>query len=141
MKTTQQNYSSSCVVDVFKNKILVTKTFARKARVIGSPEYSFFTEARKENPGFKVVEKTIKKSTTKKTYKGLTYENMRAYLEEWGGKDSDAVAQFEATLRLAKVQPAQYAYVKKWFIDNYPDYTTPKSAAAKATTTALVKSA
>jgi len=57
----------------------------------------------------------------KKTYKNLTIPKMREYIVDWEGKDSEAVKQFDKVVALSKVQAGPYAYVKKWFLDNYTD--------------------
>ena len=128
-----KKFATSCISDAMTRTIAVTKSFMKKARVIDTDEYKFLTKAMNDHPDYTVVYKEIKKNKTKKTYKGLTYDKMRAYLVEREGIDSVSVKQFDKVVSLSKVQSASYAFVKKWFIDNYEDYATYIADEAKET--------
>ena len=64
--------------NLIDNTLTVSKTFYKKASVCGSAEYYELRQAMIENPGFKIVFKSIEK----KTYNGLTFAVMKA----WGAK-------------------------------------------------------
>ena len=63
--------------------VLVTKEFAKNARIFGTPEYKVWKEIRLDCPTAEMVTKTIKKNPDKKTStKNMTYENMAIYIRE-----------------------------------------------------------
>ena len=76
-------------------------------------------QLRTENPGFEIAIKEIKKKEGKKSYRNLTYANMREYIITREGEKSETVAEFDRVLALSKVQAGPYAYVKTWFLNNY----------------------
>lgn len=108
-------------INYIENIIEVTKKFVKAAGVLNSPEYNELLAIRHDNPGFQIVIREIKKKVGKKTYKNLTIEKMRGLIVEWEGKESEAVKRFDKVKALSKVQAGPYAYVKKWFLDNYTD--------------------
>ena len=58
----------------------VTKAFEKQARIFGTPEYREWRAYRQDFPTAQMVTKTIKKNTSKRTYKNLTYVNMERFL-------------------------------------------------------------
>ena len=63
--------------------VLVTKEFAKNARIFGTPEYKVWKEIRLDCPTAEMVTKTIRKNPDKKTStKNMTYENMAIYIQE-----------------------------------------------------------
>lgn len=102
--------------------ITITKSFNKKASEFGSTEYETMKDLRIDFPDYKVKVKEIKKNTHKKTYAKLTYENMKKHIAYVEGIESDSLTRLETLIIAAKIQPSPYAYVKKWFLDNYPDY-------------------
>lgn len=61
-----------------KFTIEITKTFAQKASRVGSPEYYELLEVRHNFPKLKVV---INQTKSKDSFKGLTYEYMKKYIQ------------------------------------------------------------
>ena len=113
--------------------IIITKKFYKAAGILNSPEYKELMEARRDNPTYKVVLREIKKKADKKTYRNLTYENMKAFIN---AKETDEVvrkerlAQLETMKELSKVQAGPYAYVKTWFLGLYGDEFKSEEEAA-----------
>ena len=58
----------------------VTKAFEKQARIFGTEQYNLWKAYRQDFPDAKMVTKTIKKNPNKKTYKNLTYANMKIYI-------------------------------------------------------------
>ncbi len=106
-------------VDFINGKIILTKKFYKAASILNSPEYKTMLQLRTENPGFEIVLKEIKKKEGKKSYRNLTYANMREYIITREGAKSETVAEFDRIHALSKVQAGPYAYVKTWFLSKY----------------------
>ena len=108
-------------VDQIAGTITITKKFAKAAGVLGSVEYNIMKQLRTDNPTFTVLMREIKKKEGKKSYRNLTYENMRTFIATMEGEDSDRLFEFDRVLACSKSQSAPYAYVKKWFLSIYKD--------------------
>ena len=113
------NTMKNCNINYITNTIELTKKFAKAAGVLNSPEYNELLAIRRDYPTLPIVIREIKRKAGKKTYKNLTIPKMREYIVDWEGKDSEAVKRFDKVVALSKVQAGPYAYVKKWFLDNY----------------------
>ena len=108
-------------VDFIESKIIVSKKFYQAAKTINTNEYKTLVQLRTENPGFAIELRTIQKKEGKKSYRNLTYGNMREYIITREGEKSESLKEFEKVLNLSKVQAGQYAYVKTWFLKKYAD--------------------
>jgi hypothetical protein len=95
------------------NNGLVSKEFAEKTRVFGSPEFKAWREFLEVFPNAKMV---IDK---KKANDKLTYEKMQLYIKL---KKSELLEEFERIKELSKVQKSPYNYVLKWFKTYCPKY-------------------
>ena len=96
-------------IDFVNEQIVVTKAFLKAAGTLNTPEYNDLQNARRENPGFAIVQREVTKKEGKKAYRNLTY------------KDSPILQQFDKIRALSKVQAGPYAYVKTWFLNLYGD--------------------
>ena len=108
-------------VDQIEGTITITKRFAKAASVLGSAEYNIMKQLRADNPTFTVLMREIKKKEGKKSYRHMSYENMRIFITEIEGENSPIMNEFEKTMVIAKTQSAPYTYVKKWFLNRYKD--------------------
>ena len=108
-------------VDFINSKIILTKKFYKAATTLNSPEYTTLMQLRRDNPGFAVELREIKKKEGKKSYRNLTYEHMEAYIITRDGKGSEAHKEFAQVKKLSQVQAGPYAYVKSWFLKKYKD--------------------
>ena len=108
-------------VDFINSKIILTKKFYKAATILNSPEYTTLMQLRHDNPGFAVELREIKKKEGKKSYRNLTYDNMRNYIITLEGEKSETLTEFDKVLKLSKVQAGPYAYVKTWFLGKYGD--------------------
>ena len=126
-------------VDFINSKIILTKKFYKSAGILNSPEYNTLLQLRAQNPGFEIVLKEIAKKEGKKSYRHLTYANMREYIVTREGEKSETVAEFDRVMSLSKVQTGPYAYVKAWFLKKYPDYADAIEETAEAPQLQLIK--
>ena len=108
-------------VDFINSKIILTKKFYKAATTLNSPEYTTLMQLRRDNPGFAIELREIKKKEGKKSYRNLTYKNMEEYIITLEGEESETLKEFTNVLKLSKVQAGPYAYVKTWFLKKYGD--------------------
>ncbi len=67
-------------IDFAKNRIVMTKAFARKASDPSTKEYRELKDTMETFPTFSVENHTIKKCASKESYKGLNYGFMIDYI-------------------------------------------------------------
>ena len=107
--------------------VLVTKEFAKNARIFGTPEYKLWREIRQDCPTAEMVTKTIKKNPNKKNdTKNMTYEHMALYIREQ--KEAEVLmVEFKKQIALSKVQTNPYRCVLAWFIQKFANYDSYKA--------------
>ena len=114
------------------NHVLVTKEFAKNARIFGTPEYKLWREIRQDCPNAEMVTKTIKKNPNKKNdTKNMTYERMAIYIREQENAAS-LMIEFKKQISLSKVQTNPYRCVLAWFIQKFEHYDDYKNFFAEA---------
>ena len=131
-------------------QVLVTKEFAKNARIFGTPEYKLWRAIKKDCEEAEMVLKSIKKNPNKNTStKNMTYERMAIYIRQ----QDEAVtlmAEFKKQIALSQIQTNPYRCVLAWFMQtfsNYDDYKTffaeeaKKQAKAKDIFTLVEKAA
>lgn len=110
-------------IDFAKNRIVMTKAFARKASDPSTKEYRELKETMETFPTFSVENHTIKKCASKECYKGLDYNFMfdyiNTYVEE--SKREKAIKDLEEQKFLTKCHSKKFPTVKKWFLETYPE--------------------
>lgn len=99
-------------------QIIITKKFGKAASQIGTPEFKAMQQLRKEFNGFGIAYKPIKKKENKKSYKGLSIDEMTRFLSN---RTEEEQEMFKKVLTIAANRQGKYAIVKKWFLDNYKD--------------------
>lgn len=109
----------------FVNKTIVaSKTTLKKASKPGSPEYKELMKMIAKQPTFTVVEKEININENKRTYNGLTFDVMEAYISKQSDAETKA-AEYQKVKKMGK-----YPLVKSWFLNEYPNF---KMSEAKKT--------
>jgi hypothetical protein len=109
------------------NHVLVTKEFAKNARIFGTAEYKLWREIRQDCPNAEMVTKTIKKNPNKKNdTKNMTYERMAIYIREQD-EAATLMVEFKKQIALSKVQTNPYRYVLAWFVQKFKDYDDYKN--------------
>lgn len=121
MKKTNAGYT----INYADRTIVMTKAFAKEANTYGTQEYKTLVALLSDLQGYTASIKSIARNKSKKTYAGLTYENMEKYISAVDPQNKDKkLAEFDRIRELAEAQNAKYAFVKKWFLQNYPEYGT-----------------
>ena len=112
-------------LDHAEKRIVMDRTFAKNAEIIGSPEYDLLQECRKAYPNYAVVQRTIKKKEGQNRYAGLTVDAMREHIErhEPEATKSYMLDKFDTLLVDMECISKGHTYprVKSWFIKNYPE--------------------
>lgn len=107
--------------------VLVTKEFAKNAKIFGTAEYKLWREIRVDCPDAVMVTKSIKKNPNKKNdTKNMTYERMAIYIRE---QDEAAIlmVEFKRQIALSKVQTNPYRCVLAWFKQTFQNYDSYKA--------------
>lgn len=115
---------SPITIDFANSTITVNAAYAKKASNPFSAEYTQLQRVRADYPTFSVITRSIKKNTEKESYKGLTYDYMRAYImsHEEGESRTKAVMEFDELLLISQCHSKGHRYpaIKNWFLDKYP---------------------
>ena len=105
--------------------IIMDRTFAKLAQDTRSPEYARLQEVRRDYPDFKVIQRSIRKNSDKKTYAGLTYEYMENYIMSHGTEEKRRanLRKYAELREIAECQGTRYRYpvIRSWFLDEYPE--------------------
>ncbi len=108
---------TNITINAIEKNIIVSKAFYNKASKYGTTEYNELRSAMIENPEYKIVFKTVEK----KTYGGLTFKAMEAYIKTQ--KDSEkTLKEFAAVRVVAKAKGSEYPLTKKWFLNTFPAF-------------------
>ena len=113
-----KNNTTHYTINAAKKEIIITKKFEKEANVIGSVAYRELVILMNDFPNFDIRVKEIKKSTSKKTYNGLTIEEMKRFI---GTQSEEEVILFERVVAIAKHKKGSYAITKKWFLNKYKE--------------------
>lgn len=107
-------------------RVQVTKVFAKKAMIFGTPEYKLWREIIADCPAATMFTKDIRKNPNKKTStKNMTYENMAIYIRTQD--DAEAImVEFEKQIAQSKVQSSPYRFVLAWFVKKFEGYDSYK---------------
>ncbi len=105
--------------------IVMDRTFAKFAVDTRSEEYAHLQMVRRDYPNYDVVQRHIRTNSTKNTYKGLTYEYMKEYIQTHGTEEKKArnLEKFNEMYLISKCQGKAYRYpvIKSWFLEEYPE--------------------
>lgn len=108
------------------NHVLVTKEFAKNARIFGTPEYKLWKEIKADCKDAEMVTKTIKKNPNKKNdTKNMTYERMAIYIREQDNAEA-LMVEFKKQVSLSKIQTNPYRCVLAWFVQKFENYDSYK---------------
>ena len=113
-KMTGYNY------DAITNTLTMTASFAKKASQLNTPEYNTVRQLRLDNPGMK-IEKAIRKTPSNQPM-NATFAQMEGFIAKCANSE-ERLDVFEKIKALSKIQASPYAYVRKWFLDNYANYS------------------
>lgn len=105
--------------DAITNTLTMTASFAKKASQLNTPEYNTVRQLRLDNPGMK-IEKAIRKTPSNQPM-NATFAQMEGFIAKCANSEERLVV-FEKIKALSKIQASPYAYVRKWFLENYANY-------------------
>ena len=124
---------------VDETHVLVTKMFAKNARIFGTAEYKLWKEIRIDCPNAEMVTKTIKKNPNKRVdTKNMTYENMALFIREQENA-ATLMVEFKKQISLSKVQTNPYRFVLAWFLKEFSGYDAYKAYFAEVAKEAAAK--
>ena len=109
-------------IDRDKKTIYATKSFLIKAGQFGITEFNTLNDMLKTFPGFKVEEEKIARNASKEAYGNLTYDVMKAFIENYETDEAQRktmLEEYEAIKNVSKTQRGAYAFVKSWFLKKY----------------------
>ena len=101
-------------------ELIMDRTFAKKAAIVGSQEYTKLQMARNDYPTYTVKLRQIKRNPNKECYRGLTYEYMERYIMT----HANAVSRFreyEEMRQISECHSVRYPTIKNWFLSQYPE--------------------
>ena len=132
-------------VDHSNRRIVMDRTFAKNAAIVGSYEYEILQKCRQDYPKYTVVQRKIKKKASQKRYRGLTYEYMKDYIIYKEPQDQvlEVLEKFHDMRVKADCQSAAFRYpvIKQWFLNRYPEivrFGMPELDEVKKEDTAVV---
>lgn len=107
-------------IDCANRRIVMDRTFAKNAKIVGSEEYNKLQMARKDYEGFTVITRTINRNSKKECYHGLTYAYMERYIL-LHGKAEERKKEFDELRLISQCHSKRYPVIKQWFLDTYPE--------------------
>ena len=108
-----------CRVDFAKNAIVITRDFARRASIVGTPEFKRLSELCNAYPSLTVITRTARKGASKNSTKGLTMAFMENYITH---RCPDDVELYKSQVEISKTFKSPYMYLRKWFVEHYSDW-------------------
>lgn len=118
------NNKTHFTINFFEETISGTKTSFNRAGKGISPYYEELTEKMNAHPTFTLVIKESKKKTRKpkRTYNGMNFEFMEAYISLQNNKEI-LTKEYNSVKEYAKKQKLSvYPFTKKWFLGEFdPD--------------------
>lgn len=110
-------------IDHINGRLIMDRTFAKNAENTRSEEYRHLQSVRQDYPTYIVIRKQIKTPAHKESYKGLTYDYMRTYINNHEPEDTRQTMsdELEHMIEISKCHSIRYAAIKKWFLAKYPD--------------------
>ena len=103
--------------------IELTAAEMKEAQKYGSDMYKELCAARRDNPGFKVVEVKAKKS--KSDFADLNMKTIKAYVEKHGDDEQKEHFAFISKRRITEdgeyVEAQSFFEIKKWFLSEFSE--------------------
>lgn len=97
------------------------KFYEKVSKDIFSKEYEIYQKICKDFPKMKLVARAGRKQTTCNANKRMTYANMESYIKVQDNADELMVA-FVIAKEESKNKPSPYAFVRDWFVKQFPHY-------------------
>ena len=116
--------------NLMKKTIEMSKSEAKKAGKIGTPEFKELRAYQELYPTYTVEIKAPAKRMNE--YKGLTYDYMKSYIKEHDDGDGKKMEQFLSLIgqdkdgKIEDTEVAGYLDVKDWFLKQFPEIKKAK---------------
>lgn len=107
-------------IDCANRRIIMDRTFAKNAKIVGSEEYNKLQMARRDYEGFTVITRTISRNSKKECYHGLTYAYMERYIL-LHDKAEERKKKFDELRLISQCHSKRYPVIKQWFLEAYPE--------------------
>lgn len=108
-------------VDFASMTLYITKEFSERMYDATSAEYKTYKRLVKDLPNLTIEHITHRSPSNRKSKRGLTYKNMKDYILLYKNAN-ELLKMFALAITLSKIQPSPYAFVKRWFLEQFPDY-------------------
>ena len=108
-------------IDFTTNTLYMNYKFAEASGEYGTPEYKLLQKIRKDLPDIKVVKRAGRNAKTCNANKRLTYKNMQDYIMAQDNYEP-LLASFMLARIESKCAPSPYAFVRDWFVKQFPNY-------------------
>ena len=108
-------------IDFTTNTLYMNYKFAEASTEYGTPEYKLLQNIRKDLPNIKIEKRAGRKTKTCNANKRLTYANMESYIKVQDNAD-ELMAAFVIAKEESKNKPSPYAFVRDWFVKQFPNY-------------------
>ena len=132
----------NAIITIDDTHAQVTRSFAKQARIFGTPEYKEWRAYCQDFPNAEMVIKTIRRNTGKRCYKNLTYANMERFLKVQPNSKA-LIEEFNKQKAASSIQQNRYRAVLAWFLSKFPRYDEYKEffadKAEEATTATQVE--
>ena len=104
-------------IDFVNKTVYVTRVFARKAEMYGSPEYEKMNEIEKSLKGFKIE----MHMPSRKSSALVPYEKMVEFICMMPDAEKNYM-EYERIKKMSLAHKSTYKYVNEWFCEKYPNY-------------------
>jgi hypothetical protein len=113
-------------IDHTNRRIIMDRTFAKNAEIVGSKEYNNLQACRRDYPEYTVVRREIKKNPNQERFKGLTYSYMEEYIIRHESRETvkTVLDEFYEMRLISEGHSKAFRYptIKHWFFERYPEF-------------------
>ena len=113
-------------IDFVTNTLYMNYQFAKATKECDTEAYEIMKKITTDFPNIKIVTKAGRKQTTCNASKRLTYANMEKYISVQDNAD-ELMASFEIAKIESKCASSPYAFVREWFVKQFPNYQECKT--------------
>ena len=122
-KRQERRKESIMTINYVKGTIGLTKSEMNEAKKFGSEMYTQVMAARRDNPGYRVVE--IKAKKTKSDFSNLNMKTIKAYVEKHGTDEQKAHFYFISKRSIGEdgeyCEAQPFFQIKQWFLNDFPE--------------------
>lgn len=108
-------------IDFTTNTLFMNYKFAEASTQYGTPEYKLLQNIKNDLPNIKIVKRAGRNTKTCNANKRMTYANMENYIKVQDNAD-ELMAAFVIAKEESKNKPSPYAFVRDWFVKQFPNY-------------------